>query len=168
MSVGSVLLFAYGNLSRGDDAVAPLLLESIQNNAQVDLKKTAILSDYQLQIEHALDLEQRKLVLFADASVSCKGAFELTEVRADRNSSHLTHAMSPAALLQVFQAIYKKAPPPCFLLSIKAEQFELGQPLSQDAEKNLRLSCQFAERLLNKPVLQYWRKFTDNARNIAA
>ena len=72
-----VLLFGYGNLSRGDDALGPLLLEYAESHC--DLDAIEILSDFQLQIEHALDLENRRLVLFVDASVACANAFDFTD-----------------------------------------------------------------------------------------
>ncbi|MBS3963903.1 MAG: hydrogenase maturation protease [Methylomonas sp.] len=141
-----VLVFACGNPSRGDDAVGPLLLDYLAS--RVDLSETELLTDFQLQIEHALDLQHRKLVLFVDASVSCRAAFSLTELRPVRDNSYTSHAMSPSALLQVYQSIHETPPPPSFLLSIRAEQFELGAPLSGNTLDNLIQASVFAERLL--------------------
>lgn len=150
-----VLLFGYGNLSRGDDALGPLLLEYAETHC--DLDDIEILTDFQLQIEHALDLENRRLVLFVDASVACANAFAFTALEPARDKSYTTHAMSPAAVLDVYQSI-KKQTPPCFLLSIKAEQFELGDGLSANAESNLVEACSFAGRLLSNPELDFWLK----------
>ncbi|HEY8158870.1 MAG TPA: hydrogenase maturation protease [Methylobacter sp.] len=151
-----VLLFGYGNLSRGDDALGPLLLEYVESHCGLDAIE--ILSDFQLQIEHALDLENRCLVLFVDASVACVNAFDFTILEPARDKSYTTHAMSPAAILDVYQSIKKQTPPPCFLLSIKAEQFELGDGLSANAETNLAEACSFAARLLGNPELGFWLK----------
>jgi len=104
--VKPVLLFGYGNLSRGDDALGPLLLEYVENRC--DLEEIEILSDFQLQIEHALDLENRSLVLFVDASISCAGAYDFTQLEPARDKSYTTHAMSPAAVLDVYQSIKNK------------------------------------------------------------
>jgi hypothetical protein len=41
-------------------------------------------------------------------------------------------------------------------LSIKAEQFELGDGLSANAETNLVEACSFAGRLLSNPDLDFW------------
>lgn len=151
-----VLLFGYGNLSRGDDALGPLLLEYIEGIANLDTIE--ILTDFQLQIEHALDLENRELVLFVDASVSCVNAFDFTELEPARDKSYTTHAMSPAAVLDVYQAIRKQTPPPCFLLSIKGEAFELGEALSANAQKHLAQALQFAGQLLGNPDNAIWRQ----------
>ena len=159
-----VLLFGYGNLSRGDDALGPLLLEYVENHCSLDAVE--ILSDFQLQIEHALDLENRSLVLFVDASVACGNAFDFTVLEPARDKSYTTHAMSPAAVLDVYHSIKNQMPPPCFLLSIKAEKFELGDSLSSNAENNLVQACLFAERLLSNPDIDSWLKQANLARKV--
>ena len=158
--VKPVLLFGYGNLSRGDDALGPLLLEYVETHC--DLDQIEILSDFQLQIEHALDLENRALVLFVDASVSCNGAFDFAALEPDRDKSYTTHAMSPAAVLDVYQSIKNQTPPPCFLLSIKAEKLELGEGLSIQAENNLDKACLFAGHLLQNPDIKAWQQHAKN------
>lgn len=163
-----ILVFAYGNPSRGDDALGPELLDEVQKNTIFCLEQVEFLTDFQLQIEHALDLEQRQLVLFADASVSCNAPFELHQLKPERDLGYTTHAMSPAAVLQVYQLIKKDAPPPCFLLSIKAEKFELGEGLSVSAKNNLQHAVDFVGGLLSSPLLARWQELTRNARNIAA
>ncbi len=150
------LLFAYGNLSRGDDALGPLLLKQLQNT--VKHEDIEFLNDFQLQPEHALDLENRKLVLFIDASVNRKTAFQFEQLQATRDNSYTTHAMSPAAVMLVYQQINKTTPPPCFLLSIQGIQFELGEELSDKAQQNLKQAASFAEKILQKSTLAYWQK----------
>ncbi len=149
-----ILVFGYGNLSRGDDALGPLLLEYVENHC--DLKNIEILSDFQLQIEHALDLEKRALVLFVDASVSCTDPFDFSIIKPAKDKSYTTHAMSPAAVLDVYQSIKKHSPPPCFLMSIKAEKLELGEGLSTPAKHHLDKACQFTKQLLKHPDLKVW------------
>jgi hydrogenase maturation protease len=160
--VKPVLLFGYGNLSRGDDALGPLLLEYVESHC--DMEALEILSDFQLQIEHALDLENRSLVLFVDASVSCAGAFDFATLEPARDKSYTTHAMSPAAVLNVYQSIKNQMPPPCFLLSIKADKLELGEGLSAQAKNNLEQACQFAEQLLQHPDSNVWRQRADDSQ----
>lgn len=151
-----VLLFGFGNLSRGDDALGPLLLEFVESH--LSLNNIDILSDFQLQIEHALDLESRALVLFVDACVSCAKAFDFAELSPVRDKSYSTHALNPSAVLAVYQDVKKQTPPPCFLLSIRAQQFELGSGLSLEAEVCLTQASQFATLLLNNPALDFWRQ----------
>ncbi len=156
--VKPVLLFGYGNLSRGDDALGPLLLEYVESHC--DLTDIDLLTDFQLQIEHALDLENRQLVLFIDASVACQNAFDFTELEPAKDNSYTTHAMSPAAVLAVYQSIKKQSPPPCFLLGIKGETFELGEGLSANAETNLTAACEFVHKLLDSANYEEWQQQT--------
>lgn len=161
--VKPVLLFGYGNLSRGDDALGPLLLEFVESH--FDLTNIDLLTDFQLQIEHALDLENRQLVLFIDASVACNDAFDFSELKPAKDNSYTTHAMSPSAVLVVYQSI-KKMPPPCFLLGIKGERFELGEGLGINAEKHFDQACQFVKQLLENPNLDAWRQLANSSNAI--
>ena len=149
-----ILIFAYGNLSRGDDALGPLLLEYVEEHS--NLNQIDLLCDFQLQIEHALDIEHRELVLFVDASVACQQAFSFTQLKANKDKSYTTHAMSPSAVLDVYQSIKHQAPPPCFLLSIKAEKLELGEGLSNAAQQHLQATCRFITQLLKMPSYEIW------------
>lgn len=150
-----ILVFGYGNLSRGDDALGVLMVEHIE--ARFDLTNIDLLTDFQLQIEHALDLENRELVVFVDASVKGETAFEFTRLQPVRDLTHTTHAMSPAAILDTYQTIKKQTPPPCFLLAIGADSFELGEDLGEKAANNLVKAREFIETLLNNPTLEFWQ-----------
>ncbi|NBS18146.1 MAG: Ni/Fe hydrogenase, partial [Gammaproteobacteria bacterium] len=64
----SLLILGVGNPSRGDDALGPLLIEQLETLLSQEERAAAggieLLTDFQLQIEHALDLLNRSLVLF--------------------------------------------------------------------------------------------------------
>ncbi|MGB4498272.1 MAG: hydrogenase maturation protease [Methylococcaceae bacterium] len=155
-----ILIFGYGNLSRGDDALGVLMLEHIEAN--FDLKNIDLLTDFQLQIEHALDLENRELVIFVDASVKSEIGFEFTRLQPIRDLSHTTHAMTPAAILETYQTIKKQMPPPCFLLAIGADSFELGEDLGDKARQNLAKACEFMNTILNNPTFDFWQTHITN------
>lgn len=147
-----ILVFGYGNLSRGDDAVGPLLLTHLEQHA--DLSSVELLTDFQLQIEHALDLQDRELAIFVDAAISGDSPFGFSRLAPCRDNSYTSHAMSPAALLQVFESVTDATSPPSFLLSIKTDSFELGDALSETARNNLHEACRFAENLLALPIVE--------------
>ncbi|MCQ8104178.1 hydrogenase maturation protease [Methylomonas sp. SURF-2] len=147
-----ILVFGYGNLSRGDDAVGPLLLIHLEQ--QANLNRVELLNDFQLQIEHALDLQERELVIFVDAAASGDSPFGFSKLTPCRDNSYTSHAMSPAALLQVFESVTGRRAPPGFLLSVKAKSFELGEGLSEPAEYNLRQASRFAEHILTLPTAE--------------
>ena len=79
------LIFTWGNPSRGDDALGPALYELLQ---QENLSGVDVLTDFQLQIEHSIDLEGRKRVLFVDASTSAEAPFELSRVQPEQDASY--------------------------------------------------------------------------------
>jgi hydrogenase maturation protease len=152
-----ILILAYGNLSRGDDALAPLLLEHLQSLPAALLDKVECLTDFQLQIEHALDLQNRELVLFADACVANQQPIEFSQLHPAYDNSYTTHAMNPASVMQVYQDTLKAAPPPCFLLTLQGVEFELGAGLSPIAEQSLRQASEFINVLLESPNLAFWQ-----------
>lgn len=141
-----VLVIGWGNPSRGDDALGPLFVEQLQAAAGDALVEW--LTDYQLQVEHALDLAGRERVLFVDAATQCSAPFEVTQVQPARDASFTTHALSPAALLQVYQQVGSGPAPPCSLLAIRAEHFELGQPPGAAALAHLAQALQWGQRWL--------------------
>ena len=140
------LVFTWGNPSRGDDALGPAMYELLQ---LADLNGVDLLTDFQLQIEHSIDLEGRERVLFVDASTSAKAPFEFFRLQPEQDASYTTHAMSPPALLSVYQQVNGCAPPPAWLLSIRGYKFGLGLPLSPAASKNLLAAFNHVKTLLD-------------------
>jgi hydrogenase maturation protease len=140
------LIFTWGNPSRGDDALGPAMYDLLQH---ANLHGVDLLTDFQLQIEHATDLEGRKRVLFVDASLSAGAPFELVRLQPEQDASYTTHAMSPQALLSVYRQVYDCAPPPAWLLSIRGYEFALGLPLSAAANKHLQAAFSHIKRLLD-------------------
>jgi hydrogenase maturation protease len=138
------LVLAWGNRSRGDDALGPLFAEQLRQ-AWGPRDDVEFLEDYQLQVEHALDLVGRKQVLFVDASVAALAPFELSTPLAQRDGSFTSHAMSPQAVLQVFEALQGHAPPPCTLLAIRGESFALGAEPTAAARAHLALALEWAQ-----------------------
>jgi hydrogenase maturation protease len=149
--VAPILVFGWGNLSRGDDALGPLFVEQLRAllgpGAEVEY-----LEDYQLQVEHALDLKGRQHVLFVDASLNCVAPFEVTQLQPAQDASFTTHAMSPQALMQVYQDLQGEMPPPCTLLALRGEKFELGEPPSVQALDHLALALQWARDWMARSV----------------
>lgn len=136
-----LLVLGIGNPSRGDDALGPLLVERV-GAALAECVDVELLTDFQLQIEHTLDLQDRARVVFVDASVRASSPFEYTRVTPGRQVSHTTHAMSPEALLGTYRDVLGE-PPPSFVLAIHGERFELGEPLSAAARDNLDAAVRY-------------------------
>ncbi len=141
--VSPLLVFGWGNLSRGDDALGPMCVHALRcasnGGGQVEY-----LEDYQLQMEHCLDLVGRKRVLFVDASQSCRPPYQVTRLRAQQDGSFSSHALSPQGVMQVFCDLQGGQPPPCTLLEIRGERFELGQSPSGAALEHLAAALKWA------------------------
>jgi hydrogenase maturation protease len=134
----STLILGWGNLSRGDDALGPLFIAGLRAQLTPDqLDEIEFLEDYQLQIEHALDLVGRRQVLFVDASLTCSAPFEVQSAYARRDTSYTSHALTPEALLQVFVDVEGSTPPHATLLAIRGEVFALGAGMGSVAQSHL-------------------------------
>lgn len=129
-----VVVFAVGNPSRGDDAIGPELAARLE---AADLPGVEVIVDFQLQVEHALDLEDRELAIFIDAAVDLDEPFELRPATPSRDRSHTSHALSPAAVLETFERCTGGTAPPALVLAVRGEQFELGTELSDAARQNV-------------------------------
>lgn len=146
--MSKLLIFGYGNPGRGDDALGPLVAEHIESiKSQRQWHHVDVLTAYQLQIEHVMDVADNEITLFVDAHTRCSSPYQFDRCQAEPDQSYTTHALTPDALLAVYQQVFKKTPPPCYLLSIKGESFDLGQSLSTNANSNLKLAIKFVEQL---------------------
>lgn len=143
-----VLVFGWGNPSRGDDALGPLFVERIH---ALRLSEVECLTDFQLQVEHALDLQGRQRVLFVDASVSAAAPYTVNDLDPAADASFTSHALSPQAVLQVYLDLNDEAPPASTLLAIRGTDFELGEPLSPEAARNLDAAVAWAREWLGRP-----------------
>jgi hydrogenase maturation protease len=120
-----LLVLGIGNPSRGDDALGPLLADRLAAVAGGDID---VLVDFQLQIEHALDLEGRRLVIIVDASRDATAPYEWQQPIAQPAFVHTTHALSPGALLATVAMVSSQPPAEVRVLAVRGDQFELGAP----------------------------------------
>ncbi|HQY38439.1 MAG TPA: hydrogenase maturation protease [Giesbergeria sp.] len=132
-----LLILAVGNPSRGDDALGPCLLERLAARQLEGAGDVELLTDFQLQVEHALDLQGRHAVLFVDAARPgvVDGAC-LASIQADARTPPNSHALSAPAVLQVAEQLNGQAPP-AWQLAIEGTDFELGAALSPVAIRHL-------------------------------
>jgi hydrogenase maturation protease len=140
-----ILVFGWGNPSRGDDALGPLFVDRL---ADLALPGVECLTDFQLQVEHALDLQGRRRILFVDASIDTVAPFAVSAIGPLQDASFTSHAMSPQSVLQVYCDLNDAPPPPSWLLAIRGERFELGEPLSVNAATNIEAALAWATNWL--------------------
>ncbi len=135
-----LLIFAYGNPGRGDDALGPKLAAAIEAK---QLAEVECQSDMQLQVEHVTDLEGRERILFVDADASCPPPYQFEAIVAEKDISYTSHAMTPQALLHAYRQVYGVEAPPAFLLRLRGYCFELGEPVTAEAFANLDAAMEF-------------------------
>lgn len=137
------LVLAWGNPSRGDDALGPLLAERLAALVpeHPEWGAVEVLGDFQLQVEHALDLDGRARVLFIDAAAGGPEPCSLAPVAPAPDRGPLSHALAPGAVLAVYREFFDAEPPPCALLAVRGYGFELGAPLTEGARGNLEAAA---------------------------
>ena len=155
----SLIVFCWGNESRGDDGIGPLLARSLR---ALDLDELVIIEDHQLNIEHVMDFRDMTPVLFIDASVAIDASCRLEGLEPREDGNFSTHAISPGALLNVYRKTAAKPLPPAYLLHVAAREFELGEGLGDTA----RAASDDAFRLLQSMLVDdpsYWATFLEQA-----
>ena len=149
-----LVVFGWGNDARGDDGLGPLLLARVAAAGWPDV---ITIEDFQLQIEHALDLDGAEAALFIDAGRDTPAPFAFSEIWPKREASHSTHAIAPEAVLDVYARSLGKPPPPSFTLCVRGERFELGEGLSAEATKRLEAAWEFLQGLMPERSIEAWR-----------
>ena len=155
-----VVVFSVGNPSRGDDAIGPLLAgrleEWLDNEGLVE--GFELIEDFQLQIEHALDLQGRELALFIDSGSGTAAPCTFRHVVASPGVAHSTHTLPPEAVLHVFRQTEGGEPPPAFVLCVRGEEFGLGQPLTAAARAHADAAWALLQNLCREATAAAWMR----------
>jgi len=127
----AVLVIAWGNPLREDDAVAWHVLEGLRSlKPRPGLPALKLRHAHQLTPEMAECVSQAQGVLFIDArrdgnpgEVRCEG------ITPSAGSNPLAHSLTPQALLLLAEQLYGRAPR-AVVLSVAGERFGMGEALS--------------------------------------
>jgi hydrogenase maturation protease len=155
-----VAVFAVGNRSRGDDAIGPMLLGRLDAwlAAEGQSGEFELIEDYQLQIEHALDLQGKRLALFIDAGCGTQAPYAVYAIgSAPALPARNTHELPPEAVLGIYRQAIGGEPPPAFVLCVRGERFELGEGLSASALANAESAWRRLMQLCHRPDAAHWR-----------
>jgi len=109
---------------------------------------------YQLSIEDALAVRDAEAVIFADASRTGDGPASLTPLDPDPAITFTTHALAPAAVLALCRELYDRTPP-AWVLAVRGYDWEVGEGLSEGAERNLAAALDLLRNFLAKFGGQY-------------
>ncbi|MBT0963627.1 hydrogenase maturation protease [Denitromonas iodatirespirans] len=128
-----IVVLAAGNDARGDDGIGPALAARL---AAQRLPELTVIEAFQFQVEHALDLDGAEAVLFIDAHHSQTEDALLAPLVSAARVGVASHALTPAEVLCVRRQL-GEALPPSWLLSVRGEDFRLGEPLSVGGERHV-------------------------------
>jgi hydrogenase maturation protease len=139
-----VTVLGYGNPGRGDDAAGPLLAEKAE---QWEIPGVRVVSDYQLNVEHAADVAESELGLFIDAALDAADPWELRPVKPMNRNDFTTHAMLPETVMETCRSVYG-SPPPAFVIAVRGENFELGVEPSAAFQQRIDSATKLLEEIL--------------------
>ncbi len=122
------------------------------------MPQVEVLCDFQWQVENALDIEGRELVVFVDAGIGTPTPFELREITPGGRLLHTSHALAPEAVLATYVQVTGKTAPPALLLCVRGESFELGDALTPAANAHLEAAWAQLRRLCESE----WVRFTSS------
>ena len=144
----ALTVIAWGNESRGDDGIGPVLARRIENlgNAGID-----IVEDFQLNIEHVMDLRENVPVLFIDASAAIEPGYRVERLVPRRDDSITTHSVSPQALLALYEQTLGRPAPDAYLLHVCGRSFELGDALCDATVRSVDLAWDYLSTLFAMP-----------------
>lgn len=151
----ALVVFAVGNPSRGDDALGPMLAEAITPQLPAGAR---LIVDFQLQVEHALDIADTACVLFIDAETGLDCDCHLRTVVAGGGTSVFSHALSPAQLLAVHAQVSTFVAPAAYVLGVAGQGFELGAPLSSAGRRALDTAHALCLKLFDDLDPAAWQK----------
>jgi len=141
--IAPVLVFGYGNPSRGDDALGPRMIAELEDlRAAGRLPGVDLLTDFQLQIEHILDLRDRDRVIFVDADLSAETGgrpppWRWIPIEPEAHLGWTSHRLDPGQLAGLLSRLCPDAHPLLQLLAIRGCTADLGADLSESARDNL-------------------------------
>ena len=149
-----ILIVAYGNPLRCDDAVAWHAADALEG--KFPESEVEILRLHQLAPEVADSVRERELVLFVDAACvddiknSCPGDIRVCEVSSAEireRAGHFSHVHSPAKVLRFAQELYDQTPK-AFVITVAGENFGHGESLSVPATSALPELVTSIQRLI--------------------
>lgn len=143
------LVLGWGNPGRIDDGLGPRLAEALE---ALELREVTVLSEYQLQVEHAWEVARFRRVVFVDADRTAEAPFRMVPLLAESGPTRYTsHELSPAAVLALARDLYD-ARPEAWLMGIRGYEFdEFGEWLSGGAAANLEAAVRFLVSRFRSP-----------------
>ena len=143
-----ILVYGYGNPGRQDDGLGIFLSEKIDYWVKEEnIQSIKVDYNYHLNIEDALEVAYKDLVIFIDASKEEINDYCLTKVKPSDRLEFTTHTVSPSYLLRVCKVIYNKTPD-IYLLRIRGYKWEFMEDMTKEAKNNLKKAYDFLKEFI--------------------
>ena len=143
----SCLIYGIGNIGRQDDGLGWAFLDWLE--AEQLCAEAELNWHYQLQLEDADLISDKKRVLFVDASKDpALDSFRIETVKPEMDSSFTSHALSISSVMAVCQTCFGLVPE-VHLLTIRGFEWALQQGLSPKAQKNLEATTDWFQSQLS-------------------
>lgn len=139
MKQNSIIVYGFGNPGRQDDGLGPALISRLESENIPGVKTD---SNYQLNIEDALDISGFDIAIFVDASVNSEEPFSFYETDPSEEITFTTHSMSPQSVLALCNDLYK-SPVKAHILEIRGYGWDFEEGLTPEAEENCAAALSF-------------------------
>ena len=134
-----IIIFAYGNIMRGDDAAGVVLGEYLQK-CYLDHPEVEVVVQRQLLPEHLPMMAQAEELLFLDATIDGEPGeiHHETVVPSKEPMSPMSHSLTPPQMLGMVKKIYG-TPPHATLWTLTGWEFEhhegMTEKMTREVEK---------------------------------
>jgi hydrogenase maturation protease len=108
-------------------------------------------SAYQLAIEDAANIAEYDEVIFVDAEREGADPYSIGAVQPAADITFTSHLMSPESVVALCEQMYGKTPS-CWLMGVRGYDFDLGETLTERAEKNLEKALSFVIDFVEKKI----------------
>src|SRR5664279_3375334 len=138
-----ILVIGYGNTLRRDDGVGPKVAEAVAALAMPGVRALAFPL---LTPELADPVSQARVVIFVDAAVDAPREVQMRKLAPADTSQIMAHSASPATLLALARDVFGHAPE-AWLLTIPAENIDIGEELSAFTRRGLETAVEEIKQL---------------------
>jgi len=139
-----VLVIGFGNPGRLDDGLGPAFAEQLLDELKThSIDDVTVDSNYQLNVEDAIEIAANDVVVFVDAALAGSEPFFFSKIIPKAGLGFSSHSIEPDAIMALAQSSFK-AETIGFALGIRGYDFnEFDESLSEKARANLNAAMKF-------------------------
>jgi hydrogenase maturation protease len=146
-----ILVYGFGNPGRQDDGLGPGFAEMVDEWKQKNTADNIVVdSNYQLNVEDALEISEYDVVVFADATIEEDVEDFILDILDPTKAEvkYTLHAASPGYILELCHELYQKYPS-TYLLRIKGYEWDFREGISIAASRNLNMAFNYFINWIN-------------------